>query len=114
MSSLIDPTRVKVLRKARGWNQIDLSKHSKVDKSIISRIERGFQADYRVSVVVKLAKSLNVPVDSLIVSEEPRETEEMIPEVADMIYQLKKHDIKVQHQVVTITRAFLSTIEEYN
>lgn len=37
----IDGARVRDLRKARGWTQIDLAKASGVSQSALSRIERG-------------------------------------------------------------------------
>lgn len=54
----IDGARVRDLRKARGWTQIDLAKASGVSQSALSRIERGDSEGSYTKTSRALAKAL--------------------------------------------------------
>lgn len=66
MSALINVDMLRSLRELRGWDQQALATQADVDRSVISRIERGSQRDLKVSVLVALARALEVPVDRLL------------------------------------------------
>jgi ribosome-binding protein aMBF1 (putative translation factor) len=55
---------LKALRKQRGWSQEDLSYHSKLHTTAISKIERGKRAP-RFPTIVILAETLQVPAAQL-------------------------------------------------
>lgn len=56
------------LRTAKGWDQKQLAEAAGVDRSVISRLERGLQADCRVSVLIAISAALNIPPEALIVN----------------------------------------------
>jgi len=57
--------RVKELRKARGWRQIDLAEHARIGKNHLCELERG-QREMGVRKLESLAKALNVTPDQLL------------------------------------------------
>lgn len=64
--NLLNIHRLKSLRAIKAWDQQTLATKAGIDRSIISRLERGLQQDLRVSVLVGLARALSVSVDSLL------------------------------------------------
>ena len=63
--------RIKQLRKEKGWSQDELAQHSGVDGRQISRYENG-RITPSVDVVIKLAKTLGVSTDYLLLEQTPR------------------------------------------
>jgi transcriptional regulator with XRE-family HTH domain len=57
-------TNLKALRKERGWSQEDLSRHTKLHTTAISKMERANRAP-RFPTVVILAEALQVPAGRL-------------------------------------------------
>ena len=57
-------TNLKDLRRERGWSQEDLSRHSRLHTTAISKMERADRAP-RFSTVVVLAEALQVPAGRL-------------------------------------------------
>jgi transcriptional regulator with XRE-family HTH domain len=57
--------RIRQLRSARGWTQLELSLLSGVTQSTISRVESGRQPRIRGGTLQRLASTLEAPVDSL-------------------------------------------------
>ena len=57
--------RIRQLRKAKGWRQIDLAQHSGVHEVHISDIERGSR-EICLNNLVAIAKGLEVPVTELV------------------------------------------------
>lgn len=62
---------LKAIRKDAEMTQIELAKASKVSLATIRRIEAG--KNVNVSVLKKIAHTLNCPVDNLIGKEEEKE-----------------------------------------
>jgi len=56
--------RVRELRKAKSWRQIDLSEHSGVHEVHISDLERGTR-EAGVKTLQRIAKSLGITVSDL-------------------------------------------------
>lgn len=57
--------RVRALRKARGWTQIELAVHAGIGQSAVSKIERGSK-DVWVQTVVAIARVFGVSTDYLL------------------------------------------------
>lgn len=57
--------RLKVLRDARDWTQMDLAAAAGIQLGIVSKIEGGTTKDPRWSTVCALADALGVPVTAL-------------------------------------------------
>jgi len=58
--------RVKRLREVNGMSQRTLAAKAKVTQGLIHQLETGAIRDVRSQVVVKLAKTLGVPVTELL------------------------------------------------
>jgi transcriptional regulator with XRE-family HTH domain len=56
--------RIRVLRKAKGWRQIDLAQHSGVHEVHISDLERGTR-EAGVRTLQRIAESLETTVSDL-------------------------------------------------
>jgi transcriptional regulator with XRE-family HTH domain len=61
--------RLKELREARGWSQVELAARAKVTQATISRLENGRPKSLDVGVLEKLALALGVNAAVLIVHE---------------------------------------------
>jgi transcriptional regulator with XRE-family HTH domain len=55
---------LQALRKERGWSQEDLSRHTRLHTTAISKMERGARAP-RFPTIVTLAEALQVPAGRL-------------------------------------------------
>lgn len=66
----INPDIVRRLRKAEGWSQERLGQEAKLDKTTISRLERGTHDDRRGTTASKLSKALRVDL-KVLTGEEP-------------------------------------------
>jgi transcriptional regulator with XRE-family HTH domain len=55
---------LKDLRKERGWSQEDLSRHTRLHTTAISKMERGVRAP-RFPTIVVLAEALQIPTGRL-------------------------------------------------
>jgi len=76
----IQPEIIKALRNARGWTQEQLGEAAKLDKTTISRIERGSHDDRRGSTAEKLSKAFGVDL-KLLTGEPPS------PEKRSMLFE---------------------------
>ena len=76
----IKPEIIKALRNARGWTQEQLGEAAKLDKTTISRIERGSHDDRRGSTAEKLSKAFGVDL-KVLTGEAP------IPEKRSMLFE---------------------------
>jgi XRE family aerobic/anaerobic benzoate catabolism transcriptional regulator len=57
--------RIRLLRKARGWRQIDLAEHAGIGKNHISELERG-QREIGLRNLAALALALDTTPDRLL------------------------------------------------
>lgn len=57
--------RIRELRKARGWRQIDLAAHAEIGKNHISELERGSR-EIGLRYLVAIAKALDTTADALL------------------------------------------------
>ena len=68
------PSSIALLRLKKGWSQAELAKRASTSQSYIARLELG-NVDPQVSTVRKLAKVLDVPVDTVMQAISPEEEE---------------------------------------
>ncbi len=111
MESLLDGARIARLRKQKGWDQYELAAAAHVTPSVVSRLERNLQADFRLSVVAVIAAALDVPVDSLLKREETVRTDELVVDLQVAVAQLKRQPEEVQRHAAGIIRGYLSSFE---
>lgn len=58
--------RVKERREGKGWNQGELARHAKVDRTLVSRIESGETPNPGAKVLKGLARALGCSIDYLV------------------------------------------------
>jgi transcriptional regulator with XRE-family HTH domain len=117
MNALININMLKSLRELRGWDYQTLATQAKVDRSVISRIERGSQHDLKVSVLVAIARALEVPVDQLIVASNAAgagdgDQNQLVAELSVVVSALAPLSPTHQRQVAAILRGYLSILPE--
>lgn len=112
MSSVIDGDVIRSLRETRGWDQHTLARAADISPSVVSRIERGLQEDLRASVLVALARALEVPVDALLHSSLRQSPSAFSPELVAAIAELAHLDVNSQKQVAAVLRAYITTLPE--
>lgn len=62
MKNALDGKRIAELRRNLGWEQQHLAEAAGVTASVISHLERNIQPDFKLSVVIAVAKALNVTI----------------------------------------------------
>jgi transcriptional regulator with XRE-family HTH domain len=114
MGALINVEMLRSLREVRGWDQRTLAGHAGVDRSIISRLERGTQQDLKVSILVAIARALDVPIDTLIVPPEAAGGEHapLRAELAAVVDALPPLSQAHQRQVAALLRGYLSAMPD--
>ena len=60
--------QLRIHRERHGWSQSELSRRSGVPQPSISRIEGGARLQPRVHLVARLARTLGIPVEGLLVA----------------------------------------------
>ncbi|OAI44365.1 hypothetical protein AYO43_09245 [Nitrospira sp. SCGC AG-212-E16] len=58
--------RLRRLREANGWTQVDLAKKARVTQALISQLEAGKKASPSVVPLLRIAKALGVKVEDLV------------------------------------------------
>lgn len=112
MSSVIDGNAIRSIREAKGWDQLRLAKAAGIHPSVVSRLERGLQNDLKASVLVALARALEVPVDTLLHPSHQQITSTLSPELEEIVGEVSHLAPDFQKQVVALLRGYLSTLPE--
>lgn len=105
----IDGKKVVVLRKQQGLDQTQLAEAAGIAQSVISRMERGMQVDYKLSVVVSIARVLGVPVDTLLA--DGADLNPFDPELQAIITELEKRDAQTQRIAARTLRGLLNGLD---
>jgi transcriptional regulator with XRE-family HTH domain len=58
--------RLRRLRLAKGWRQVDLAKKARVSQPLISQLEAGTKASASIVPLLRIAKVLGVTVEQLV------------------------------------------------
>jgi transcriptional regulator with XRE-family HTH domain len=112
MSDVIDTQILRSLREAKGWEQQMLASTAGVDPSVISRLERGLQVDLKASVLIALARALDIPVDSLLATPYQQVTSDLAPELVAAIAGLASLQQPQQQHVAALLRTYVSALPE--
>jgi len=112
--NLLNNEKITELRKQRGWDQYELAKAADVTPSVISRMERGLQEDFKLSVIVAVAKALGTTVDVLLLpySEPTAEIPPLLPKLANTIALLSQRPAKIQQHAAGILNGYLAALDE--
>jgi transcriptional regulator with XRE-family HTH domain len=114
MGAPINVEMLRSLREVRGWDQRTLAKHAGVDRSIISRLERGTQQDLKVSILVAIARALDVATDTLLIAPEAEGAGQapLTAELSAAVNALSPLSQAHQRQIAAVLRGYLSTMPE--
>ena len=107
---IINNSKIVELRLQKKWEQKQLAEEAGVAQSVISRLEQGLQADFKISVIAAVAKALGVSVDSLLALPYQPDTGEIAVELAEVANELSKHPKPIQRQAAGILRGYLETL----
>ena len=112
VDNIIASRTLRALREAHGWDQQTLAARAGITSPVISRLERGLQVDLRVSVLMALARALEIPVDTLLnVADVPHQAEQT-PELTAAIGRLQQLPLRKQKQAAAILQGYLSSLED--
>jgi transcriptional regulator with XRE-family HTH domain len=94
--------------------QYELAEAAQINASVISRMERELQADFKLSVVVAIAQALGVHVDELLISHQKTEEikQNFVPELETTLIELRKQPATIQRQAAGVIKGLISTIQE--
>jgi transcriptional regulator with XRE-family HTH domain len=111
---LVNYKKIRALRESRGWDQYELAEIANINRSVVSRLERGLQNDFKLSVIISIAEALGVGINELLASyvEDKQVQQLLVPNLEAVIDELKKQPAEVQHQAAGILRGYLSTIRD--
>ena len=109
MTRLIEGEKIATLRIAKKWTQQELAEHSGVNGSVISRLERNLQADFKLSVVLSIANVLETTIDNLLVESPQFEAGHFEPELEAALQVLRQQSPRAQKQIASIIMAYIST-----
>lgn len=112
MSAVLDGDVLRSLRESRHWDQVTLAKRAGISPPVVSRLERGLQDDLDASVLVALAQSLGVPVDSLLIVDAQSVRPELIAELVSAVARLPHLSAAHQKQIAAILQGYLSALPE--
>ena len=103
---------LRLLRERHGWDQQTLAQHAGIDASVVSRLERGLQTDFKVSVLITLARTLTVSLDTLL-DHPATPPSPLITELELVLPDLARLSPAHQRQVAAIVRSYLSTLPDH-
>lgn len=112
MSSVIDVNVIRSVLEAKGWDQLTLAQMANVNPSVVSRLERGLQDDLKASVLVALARALEMPVESLLLPSLRQVPLSLSPELLEIVVELYMLTPHFQRQVIALLQGYLSTLPE--
>ena len=112
MSNFIDGQSLRSLRQARGWDQKTLARKAGVNPSVVSRVERGLQDNLKVSVLVAIAKTLDTPVDALLVTYRQAVPSEPVQELAVALSEVTALSAEHQRFMAALLRGGIAALRE--
>lgn len=107
--TILDIQTIRDLRKQKGWEQRDLAQAAGVNPAVISRLERGLQNDFKLSVIVAIALALDVAVDNLITHQYRIHSYQLDPLLLASVNRLSLSGQNKQKTIASIINAFLDS-----
>jgi len=106
--------RVRRLREGQKFTQGQLSLRSGVDRSLISRIERGIRPNVYVETIGALARALNTTSDYLLgLTANPFPSHQSTDPPTELEYRLSKRLRQLSEEEQRYTLALLDFIDQY-
>jgi transcriptional regulator with XRE-family HTH domain len=100
-------TRIKQLRKQRGWTQKELAKHLEGSYQQLNKYESGIHAP-PLDKLVQLADALNTTIDYLITGQTPDETPLHNKRLLQKFKLLEGFDANQQETVINVIDAMVA------
>ena len=110
--NVLNLSKIKSLRKQKGWEQKELAAKANVNPAVISRLERGLQEDFKVSVIVGISLALGIPIDALLEEKFQFSQQEMTPELQSASDRLSTQSPAIQNRIAALIEAYLTAIEK--
>ena len=108
---ILNSTKIKVLREQKRWEQQDLAREANIARSVISRLERGLQTDFKLSIIVAISKALGVSVDSLLDENFQVSNPTFTPEMQVALLELSEKSETIQNHVAGIVHGYLTALK---
>jgi len=113
VSNWIDGNKIAALRKQKQMDQTELANQAGIAQSVISRMERNMQVDYKLSVVIVVANVLGVGIDDLLASDAKLSNEDNIePELKSILKELPTLDAKSQRIVAKTMKTLIDALAD--
>jgi transcriptional regulator with XRE-family HTH domain len=106
MQTLFDGAQLRALREARGWDKATLAQRAGVSASVLTRLERGSQADLRVSILVALARALEVE-PAVLLNNHQTVREPVMIELQAALHEASHLASEYQRHLASIIRAYI-------
>ncbi|MEP7288847.1 MAG: helix-turn-helix transcriptional regulator [Chloroflexota bacterium] len=110
--NLLNGFKIKTLREQKHWEQQDLARAAGTARSVISRLERGLQNDFKLSVVVAIAMALGVSIDSLLDESFQIVKPSFTPELQMALAELSHQPEKIQNHIAGIVQGYLTALKK--
>lgn len=108
---MLNIKKITQLRKNRGWEQRELAQAANINPSVISRLERGLQGDFKLSVILGIANALDVQIDDLLDNPQTNDSSQLCPEFKSTIIRLSHQPTYIQNRIVGMINGYLSVLE---
>jgi transcriptional regulator with XRE-family HTH domain len=109
---VLNVSKVRSLREQKGWEQKELAAKANVNAAVVSRLERGTQQDFKISIIASVASALNVPIDALLDEHSQYSPSEITPELQSAMAHLASHPASVQNRIAAMVEAYLFALEK--
>lgn len=107
MDPVINAASLRALRELRGYDQRELARRAGISQSIISRLERGLQANLDAAVLIALARALGIGVEAMLATPTQPQQIPLVSELAVMMPELGRLPDVDQRRVAALLRAYL-------
>ncbi|MEM9955029.1 MAG: helix-turn-helix transcriptional regulator [Chloroflexota bacterium] len=113
MSTWIDGNKIAVLRKQKQMDQTELANQAGIAQSVVSRMERNMQVDYKLSVVIAVANALDVGIEDIVENNIHLTQEDKLePELKSLLRELPSLDGKSQRIIAKTMKTLIDALVE--
>lgn len=106
MKPIIDGERLRALREARNWDKQTLAQQAGISASVITRLERGSQADLRVSILLALARTLEIEPGALLTAITPA-SGQALPDLAAALHEASRLSPSHQRHLASLMKTYI-------
>lgn len=111
MTAVVNAATLRSLREAKGWDRQTLARVASISPSVVTRLERGLQPDLRVSVLLALARALDVTPNDLLLPSGATATSPLVAELTAVMPALAGLPAPEQRRIAAMLRGYLNVPE---